>query len=411
MTECIVFEQVRVFDGTRMLPEHTVIVRESTIAAVGSDLPRPSDALVIDGTGLTLLPGLIDAHTHTFGVSGLQQALIFGVTTELDMFTDWRLAKQIKGLQAQEEKGELADLRSAGTAATASGGHGTQFGPGIPTITTPGEAQAFVDARIAEGSDYLKIMYDDGKAVGKLMPMIGRETMIALVEAAHQREKLAVAHIMTLQQAWEVLEAGIDGLAHLFLDSAPDSTFGRFVVERRAFVIPTLSVLESVCNRQGGATLASDAFLLPYLSTEDVTSLQRQANDVSRMPGLSYAFAEEAIRQLREVGARILAGTDAPMPGTVHGVSLHRELELLVDAGLTPLEALAAATSVPADAFGLQDRGRIAPGLRADLLLVEGDPGSDILATRHIHGVWKRGKPVDRAAYRARLVQPESRAK
>ena len=410
MTERIVFEQVRIFDGTRVLPEHTVIVGESTITAVGNDLPRPLDALVIDGTGLTLLPGLIDAHTHTFGMSGLQQALIFGVTTELDMFTDWRLAKQIKELQAREERGELADLRSAGTAATAPGGHGTQYGP-IPTITASDEAQSFVDARIAEGSDYLKIMYDDGKAVGKLMPVISREAMTALVEAAHRRERLAVAHIMTLQQAWEVLEAGIDGLAHLFLDRAPDSAFGRFVVERRAFVIPTLAVLESVCNRQGGATLASDAFLLPYLSPEDVTSLQRQANDISKVPGLSYAFAEEAIRQLREVGARILAGTDAPMPGTVHGISLHRELELLVHAGLTPLEALAAATSLPADAFGLHDRGRIAPGLRADLLLVEGDPGSDILATRHIRGVWKRGKPVDRSAHRARLVQPEDRAK
>jgi imidazolonepropionase-like amidohydrolase len=139
--------------------------------------------------------------------------------------------------------------------------------------------------------------------------------------------------------------------------------------------------------------------------------LQRQANDVSKMPGLSYAFAETAIRQLREAGALILAGTDAPMTGTVHGVSLHRELELLVHAGLTPLEALAAATSIQADVFGLQDRGRIAPGLRADLLLVEGDPGSDILATRHIRGVWKRGKPVNRSAYHARLVQPEDGAK
>ena len=410
MIESIVFEKVRIFDGTRVLPGNTVIVEESTIAAVGSDLPHPSDALVIDGAGLTLLPGLIDAHTHTFGLSGLQQALIFGVTTELDMFTDWRLAKQIKELQAREERGELADLRSAGTAATAPGGHGTQFGP-VPTITAAGEAQAFVDARIAEGSDYLKIMYDDGKAIGNHMPMISRETMTALVEAAHRRQKLAVAHIMTFQQAWEVLEAGIDGLAHLFLDCTPDPAFGRFVVERRAFVIPTLAILESVCNRQGGATLASDAFLLPYLSPEDVTSLQRQANDIGRMPGLNYAFAEEAIRQLREAGARILAGTDAPLPGTVHGISLHRELELLVNAGLTPLEALAAATSIPADAFGLQDRGRIAPGLRADLLLVEGDPGSDILATRHIRAVWKRGKPVDRSAYRSRLVQTEDRAK
>ena len=99
----------------------------------------------------------------------------------------------------------------------------------------------------------------------------------------------------------------------------------------------------------------------------------------------------------------ILAGTDAPNPGTAHGASLHRELELLVHAGLAPTEALAAATSVPASAFHLADRGRVARGLRADLVLVNGDPTRDITATRDIVGVWKGGAPVDRAAYAKRL--------
>ena len=93
----------------------------------------------------------------------------------------------------------------------------------------------------------------------------------------------------------------------------------------------------------------------------------------------------------------ILAGTDAPF-GSVHGVSLHHKLELLVKAGLTPMDALAAATSVPAHLFDLADRGRIAAGLRADLLLVEGDPTSDIRATRAIAGVWKWGEAIDRQA-------------
>src|SRR5258708_12165816 len=97
-------------------------------------------------------------------------------------------------------------------------------------------------------------MYDDGKAVGKFLPVSSRETMTALVEAAHRREKLAVAHIMTLQQAWGVLEAGIDVLAHLFLDRAPGAAFGRFVVERRPFVIPTLAALARVCSLQVRAT-------------------------------------------------------------------------------------------------------------------------------------------------------------
>ena len=161
MTQTTVFQHVRICDGARVLPADTVVVQESTIVAVGSDLAIPADAIIIDGTGQTLLPGLIDAHTHTFGTT-LQQALIFGVTTELDMLTDWQLAKRLKAQQAAGEGGDMADLRSAGTAVTAPGGHGTEFGLSIPTINGPDEAQEFVDARIAEGSDYIKIMYEGG---------------------------------------------------------------------------------------------------------------------------------------------------------------------------------------------------------------------------------------------------------
>jgi len=99
----------------------------------------------------------------------------------------------------------------------------------------------------------------------------------------------------------------------------------------------------------------------------------------------------------------ILAGTDAPNPGTTFGASMHDELALLVSAGLTPSQALEAATSAPARAFSLSDRGRIAAGLRADLLLVDGDPTSDILATRHIAGVWHSGVRLDRDAARAKV--------
>src|SRR5262249_34167308 len=121
-----------------------------------------------------------------------------------------------------------------------------------------------------------------------------------------------------------------------------------------------------------------------------------------------YAVARDAVRKLRSAGVPILAGSDAPNPGTAHGVSIHRELELLVEAGLTPTEALAAATAVPAAKFGLSDRGRIAPKLVADLVLVKGDPTTDITATRKIVGVWKRGQGVDRAAYRAEVEKQKA---
>src|SRR5215469_116507 len=110
LSQTTVFQQVRIFDGTHVLDENTVVVEHGTITAVGSHLVFPPEALVIEGTGLTLLPGLIDAHAHTFDFAGLRQALIFGVTTELDMGSHWRAVQQIKALQQTELGQELADL-------------------------------------------------------------------------------------------------------------------------------------------------------------------------------------------------------------------------------------------------------------------------------------------------------------
>lgn len=155
MRKTTVFHQVRIFDGKRVLLADTVLVEGDTITAVGSHLELPPEATLVDGTGLTLLPGLIDAHTHTFGPA-LQQALIFGVTTELDMFTDWRLAKSMKEQQAAGEGEDLPDLRSAGTVITAPGGHGTSLGsPSQPSLDrrrlrillTPASRKALIISR------------------------------------------------------------------------------------------------------------------------------------------------------------------------------------------------------------------------------------------------------------------------
>ena len=107
--------------------------------------------------------------------------------------------------------------------------------------------------------------------------------------------------------------------------------------------------------------------------------------------------APQAVRQLAAARVPLLAGTDVPAPGTTYGASLHKELEHLVDAGLAPAAALAAATSATAKAFRMTDRGRISAGMRADLLLVDGDPSKQIRATRNIVAIWKRGVRVQRA--------------
>ncbi len=408
MVQPIAIQHARIFDGSAITVDNTVVVRDGAIAAIGNENAIPADALVIDATGQTLLPGFIDAHTHVIYREALREALIFGVTTELDMFADYHLVAELKQQPATDQGENIADLRSAGTLVTAPGGHGTEYGLTIPTINSPDQAQAFVDARIDEGSDYIKLVYDNGRFYGKELPTLSKATMAALVEAAHKRGKLVIVHTLTFQEAYDAIEVGADGLGHLFADRVPDSTFGRFVAEHHAFVIPTLTVLETALGLPSGSSLVSDLYLAPYLTPSDIANLQRTFPFNSTQG--TYAIAEEAIRQLKSAGVPILAGTDAPNPGTSHGVSIHRELELLVTAGLTPLEALASVTSVPAGIFGLTDRGRVDVGLRADLLLVRGDPSTDILATRKIESIWKCGVQVDRQSYRAQLEQQRREA-
>jgi hypothetical protein len=329
---------------------------------------------------------------------------VLGVTTVLDMFTDAKSAADFRRLDGTPAGRETADFRSASILVTAPKGHGTEYGMTIPTITSPSEAQAFVDARLAEGSDYIKIVYDDGHTYGIKFQTIDKPTMKAVVDAAHARKRMAVVHIGDLAGARDAIDVGANGLVHLFVDSAPDADFAKRVAAHKAFVIPTLSVLESVAWGEGGKVIAKDPKLAPYIPPENVQTLNSTFPKRAG-PNRDIGFALETVRQLRALGVPVLAGTDAPNPGTAHGASMHRELELLVKAGLTPVEALRAATSVPARAFSLTDRGRVAPGLRGDLVLVNGDPTSDILATRDIAGVWKRGLEIHRDAYRAELAK------
>jgi hypothetical protein len=317
------------------------------------------------------------------------------VTTELDMFTDPSEAKSKRDEQKRGAASSRADLYSAGVLVTAPGGHGTEYGIPIPTIAVPESAQAFVDARIAEGSDYIKIVLDDGSTYGRTIPTVSRATLAAVIKAAHARRKLAVVHVGTLADARAAIDVGADGLMHLFVGQGPDAEFGRFVAAHHAFVVPTLTVLRSVSGTSNAADVAADARLSPYLSATGKGTLLASFPFKRK---LSYEAAEASIKQLKAAKVPILAGTDAPNAGTAHGISMHHELELLVTAGLTPSEALVAATGAPARAFSLTDRGRIAVGQRADLVLVDGDPTTDIKATRAIVSVWKGGVALDRKA-------------
>src|ERR1019366_8461756 len=256
----------------------------------------------------------------------------------------------------------------------------------------------WVDARIAEGSDYIKVVYDDSTEYGveKPKPTLTEEVLRALADAAHKRGKLVVMHIGSVQQALDAIDAGADGLAHLFVGAASAPDLGAIAAAHHIFVVPTLTVLNTICATSFDSQLAEDSRLKPYLLPSEAAAMKARFGLPVK---LSCEGANEAVRQMKAAHVPILAGTDAGNPGTTQGASIHGELELLVRAGLTPAEALHGATA--AAAFHLDDRGQIAAGKRADLVLVDGDPTSDILRTRNIVAVWKAGHAIDREAWKA----------
>ncbi|MEU7898713.1 amidohydrolase family protein [Nonomuraea sp. NPDC049152] len=393
----LTFREVRVFDGQNVLPSAHVTVADGLIISVGAAQPSPA-VEVIEGRGATLLPGLIDAHAHVFP-GDLEQAAVFGVTTVLDMMAD---PVQAAGLRAAAAAApDLADLRTAGTAATVPGGYGwylvVEMGllPPFPTLADPAQADAFVAERLAEGSDYLKILIDDGSTVGMPTPSMSKEAVHALVAAAHDRGWIAVAHALSAESARMAAVAGADVLGHLFVDR-PDPELADELAERGTVVVPTLAVLGELFGRPRGRRLAADPRVAPYLGEGARRMLTMDSVPLGEGARHDLDVATRTLGELRQAGVTVLAGSDASNLGTAHGATLHQELRALVAAGLTPQEALTAATAAPARHFGLADRGRIAPGLRADLVLVDGDPTADIDHTLDILGVWRGGHRLAR---------------
>jgi imidazolonepropionase-like amidohydrolase len=205
---------------------------------------------------------------------------------------------------------------------------------------------------------------------------------------------MAVAHIETVDDVQNVIDARVDGLVHVWRDSGANAEISASLAEQGIFVVTTLVTQDGFVDAAGGSTLVADERLRPFMSERAVKELTTRTygpefEDINRFI--------DAVSGLVEAKVTILVGTDVSSGTTYHGASVHRELELLVQAGLTPSEALAAATSNIAKAYKFDDRGVIAAGKRADLLLVRGDPTVDITATRDILGVWRNGVKFDRA--------------
>jgi imidazolonepropionase-like amidohydrolase len=360
MSSNICIKNVRVFDG-QSIREPIDVYFSKGLICTRDDFEKSSTAVQdVDGQGGVLLPGLIDAHVHLHGTESLQQLASYGVTTALDMAI-WppQLLESLRGREG------LTDIRSAGFPATSPGSRHSKL-PGFNQaqdnlVASPADAEKFVNDRVAEGSDYIKIVAD--------IPGPDQPTLNALATAARAKGKLSVAHAASFATIHMAQEAGVDVITHAPLDKVLDDAAVHRMLKEKRILVPTLTMMEGIVKN-------------------------------IKAPFMDYSNCRETVRSCYRAGVPILAGTDANqapgVPATVkHGESIHHELELLVEAGLSTVDALRAATVLPAKHFGLNDRGVIEPGYRADLVLLSNDPTKDIRATRSIKRVWCCGVGVD----------------
>ncbi|MDZ7913463.1 MAG: amidohydrolase family protein [Rhodococcus sp. (in: high G+C Gram-positive bacteria)] len=385
---------VRVFDGLDLTAATAVRLELGTIVDLGDPYIARADDDLIDGRGGTLVPGLIDSHVHLLP-GAPAQSLSFGVTTILDMFSKPPLVQH--AISEGHERGN-ATVFSSSIGATAPGGHPSMMYAPFPYVSNAQEAVDFVRARRNEGATYLKLFYESGQGVGMTLPSLELPTIRALVDAAHAEKMLAVAHVHQAVDAVEVVDCGVDVLAHVPTDEMTRAQITA-IAEAQVAVIATLSIQDGFPSPGEPAPLLTQAALVDALSPAWIDVLEAQSKRWMPPQMPSFEIAAQNVGALYRAGCTILAGTDAPNPGTVHGASLHRELQHLVAAGLSPVAALRAATADPAEVFELVGRGRIISGAIADLVLVDGIPDEVISDSQKVVGVWKRGERQDLTSY------------
>ena len=371
---------VRVFDGQRVTEPTTVVVDGDVI---GNDA---DGAVQYDGEGGVLMPGLIDAHIHLDTERELILMAQSGITTALDMAT-WPPSK----IEALRGRDGLTDFRTPGVPAITSASMHRVLFPTIrdeDLVESPDDAVRFVKDRIAEKTDYVKVVCDD--------PGPSQESINALVAEAHKHDKLVIAHATTRATYEMAQDAKADVLTHAPVDQTLDEAAVTRMKQDGRICVPTLTMMEAVTGPLSWTAILK--MLMQPTLLWAIIKVKRKSGSGGGKP--AYGNARDSVTALHRAGVPILAGTDAhyepQSPFDVrHGESLHHELELLVEAGLSTVEALQAATSLPAKHFGLADRGKIEAGMRADLVLLAEDPIEDIKATRSIRKVWCAGMEVD----------------
>ncbi|HWM92783.1 MAG TPA: amidohydrolase family protein [Thermoanaerobaculia bacterium] len=408
----LVFRNARLFDpeSGKVTPGTTVVISGNRIQAVGKDgeVQVPQDAEVIDAAGKTLMPGLWDMHTHLTALDGLFH-MASGVTTVRDLANDTDF---LLDLRRRIDAGELV-----GTRVIMAGfidGPGPYAGPSKVLVSTPEEALAAVD-------NYAKLGYEQIKLYSSLDPKL----VPAIIERSHAKGMRVSGHIPYGMTAEQAVRAGFDEVHHtnfLFLNfyegidtrtparfhtvgergpdldlrSEPVQSFLNLLKEKGTVYDPTLVTFEGLFTRSSGemsGAYASVADRLPTQAQRALTSGSAAPEGKEARYKQAFKAMESVVRALHEKGVPIVAGTDS-----LAGFSLHRELELYVEAGIPAVDALRSATIVPARVMKKdKELGTIAPGKLADVILVDGDPTADIRNIRRVVLTVKDGTVYDPA--------------
>jgi len=425
-----------IFEGARLLrpgsgppiQRGTLLVENGRIVRIGEtagDVKAPAGATRIDLAGKTVMPLLVDTHVHL----GYQKGLVFAVDnftrdTIVDQLDRYLYAGVGAVLSLGTDPGALPFQLRADQAAGRRGGSiwltagrgiaAPNAGPGTPElkasaygVTTEEEARRAVREQTANKVDFIKIWVDDRNGtVPKLDPALSR----AVIDEAHKQGTRVIAHVFYLDDAKDLARAGVDGFAHLVRDREADDEFVALVKSRNIFVMPNLAISENGAHASPPAWLADP--LLRETSPADVIArvgetFGRRTPEAVARAQRTYAAMQRTLARLNAAGVTIVLGTDdGAVRDHFYAYTAHRELRLMVEAGMSPAQVLTAATKTSADVLRLTDRGRLEPGSRADLLVLEANPLDDIAHTTRIAAVYQNGVAVDRAALRQGFSRP-----
>jgi imidazolonepropionase-like amidohydrolase len=418
--QVVVLRDVRLIDGTGAAPQQhvTLVLRDGKIERIGgAELAAPAGAEVRKLTGKTVMPGLISAHSH-LGLlvddaensataytrenvaAQLKQFERYGVTTIMSLGVNRDLVYE---LRAEQKEGKLGGA----TILTAGRGIGVPGGaPPLPAApdqiyrpATVEEARRDVDEMAGHHADIVKMWVDKMHGtVPEMSPAIYK----AVIDEAHAKGLRVAAHEYALEDAKRLVADGVDVLAHSVRDRVVDGAFVQAMKQRNVWYIPTFTVDESFYIYAERPAFMKTAFFQEAAGPELMAKLNSAAYSDKVMGDpqtaqheMDFITGQKNLKKLFNAGVLVGFGTDSgAMPGRIPGFAEHRELELMVRAGLTPMQAITAATGSNAKLLQLPDRGTIAEGKCADLLVLDGDPLTDIRNTRKIFAVYHDGRSV-----------------